>query len=116
MGMFGAKEFAQQIEMSTHDKFYCQLAAIRGHELRNDPNNMHQADFYTMLMKDSEQNKGIRNISVRKDGFVVFEFNSETEQNNFVNYLKTDFARFCLSIVKNTQNIHYGENGTYTLA
>ena len=91
------------------DKFYCQLAAIRGHELRNDPNNMHQADFYTMLMKDSEQNKGVRNVNVRKDGFIVFEFDSEIEQNNFVNYLKTDFARFCLSIVKNTQNIHYGE-------
>ena len=91
------------------DKFYCQLAAIRGHELRNDPNNMHQADFYTMLMKDSEQNKGVRNVNVRKDGFIVFEFDSEIKQNNFVNYLKTDFARFCLSIVKNTQNIHYGE-------
>lgn len=93
-----------------HDnKFYCQLAAIRGHELRNDPSRMHQNDFYTMLMKDSDQNKGVRNINVRKDGFIVFEFNTESEQNNFISYLKSDFARFCLSLVKNTQNIHYGE-------
>ena len=91
------------------NKFYCQLAAIRGHELRNDPSRMHQDDFYTMLMKDSAQNKGVRNINVRKDGFIVFEFNTELEQNNFISYLKSDFARFCLSLVKNTQNIHYGE-------
>jgi hypothetical protein len=90
-------------------KFYCQLAAIRGHELRNDPSHMHQNDFYTMLMKNSDQNKGVRNLNARKDGFIVFEFTSEVEQNNFISYLKSDFARFCLSIVKNTQNIHYGE-------
>lgn len=91
-------------------KFYCQLAAIRGHvNLTSKNKHIVQDDFYTVLMKDAEQNKGVRNLNVRKDGFIVFEFNTESEQINFINYLKTDFARFCLSIVKNTQNIHYGE-------
>lgn len=106
--------WSKRINSDTRDiddsKFYCQLAAIRGHvNLTSKNKHIVQDDFYTVLMKDAEQNKGVRNLNVRKDGFIVFEFNTESEQINFINYLKTDFARFCLSIVKNTQNIHYGE-------
>ena len=104
--------WSKRINSDTRDiddsKFYIQLAAIIGNHSKN-PDSLLKDDFYTMVMKDSEKNKGIRNLNVRKDGFIVFEFNTESEQINFINYLKTDFARFCLSIVKNTQNIHYGE-------
>jgi hypothetical protein len=89
-------------------KFYCQLAAIIGHANLTGE-TMVKHDFYTLVMKDSERNKGVRNLNVRKDGFIVYEFDTENEQNNFIDYLKTDFARFCLAITKNTQNNHYGE-------
>jgi hypothetical protein len=90
------------------NKFYCQLAGIIGNHSKS-PNSLLKDDFYTLVMKDSERNKGVRNFNVRKDGFIVFEFITETEQNNFIKYLKTDFARFCLALTKNTQNNHYGE-------
>lgn len=93
-----------------NSKYYCQLAAIRGHvNLTSKNKYIVQDDFYTMIMKDSNQNKGIRNLNVRKDGFIVYEFDTSDQLDNFINYLKSDFARFCLAILKNTQNIHYGE-------
>lgn len=92
------------------NKFHCQIAGIRGNvNLNSSDKHIVKNDFYTLLMKDSDKNKGVRNLNVRKDGFIVYEFETETEQINFINYLKTDFTRFCLSIVKNSQNTHYGE-------
>lgn len=38
-----------------------------------------------------------------------YGFKTELEANNFLNYVKTDFARFCLSIYKNNGNLHRGE-------
>ena len=89
--------------------FYVQLTAIRGNENRVHEDIMYKDDFYTLVMFDSNKNKGVRNTKVRKDGFVVFEFQTEKEQNNFISYLKTDFVRFCLSLLKNNKNNHYGE-------
>jgi hypothetical protein len=95
------------VEKINQSKFHVQLAAIRGHEAYTE--KMHKDDFYTMVMKNSESNKGIRNPDTRADTFIVFEFNTEIEQNNFLNYLKTDFARFCLAVLKNAQKNCYGE-------
>jgi site-specific DNA-methyltransferase (adenine-specific) len=57
----------------------------------------------------NDGNKGIRNLNVRKDAWLVWEFDTEQECDNYINYLRTDFARFLLSVLKNTQNNHYGE-------
>jgi hypothetical protein len=62
-----------------------------------------------MVMQDSDNNKGVRKPNSRNDGFIVFEFSTEIQQDNFIKYLKTDFARFCLAIVKNKADLHYGE-------
>ena len=94
-------------------KYYCQLAGIIGHSSKTN-GIMCKDDFYTMVMKDSDRNKGIRNTKVRKDGFLAWEFNTEPELENFISYLKTDFARFCLAIYKNAQNNHYGEMSLIT--
>ena len=92
-------------------KHYVQLAAIRGTPYRGNDCDAEILldDFYTMVMKDSEGNKGIRNSKVRKDGLLVWEFSSARVQDNFINYLKTYFSRFCLSLYKISQNNHYGE-------
>jgi site-specific DNA-methyltransferase (adenine-specific) len=62
-----------------------------------------------MIMKDSERNKGLRLETKRKDDArLIFSFNTEQEQDNFLNYLKTDFARFCLSMYKVHSNQRAG--------
>lgn len=38
-----------------------------------------------------------------------FSFKTEIEANNFLSYIKTNFARFSMSILKNNQNQHRGE-------
>ena len=81
------------------DKYYVQVARIRGNV---GIENMMQEDFFTFIQRDSEKNKGIRNNSERT---IVFSLNTEDEQNNFLNYLQTDFARLCLSMVKTNQGI-----------
>jgi hypothetical protein len=84
--------------------FYVQLASIIGHSQQTGV-TMLKDDFYTMVMKNSDNNKGIR----KKENINTFCFNSEHEQNNFIKYLKSDFARFCLSLYKINANIHRGE-------
>ena len=92
-------------------KYYCQLACIRGTPYRGSDLNadMLLNDFYTLVMKDFELNKGLRNPNARKDHYLVWELESEKELNNFISYLKTDFARFCLSVYKNANTSGYGE-------
>ena len=94
-------------------KYYCQFANVRGHvNISSDKKNMNEIvkdDFYTVSLKDSEENKGIRNSTARKDNFIVYEFRSEIERDNFIDYSKTYFARFCLSLQKNSGVNGYGE-------
>lgn len=87
-------------------KYHCQLAAIRGHV---DKEKMINDDFYTLIMDDSDGNKGIRGDFKRKNNpMPTFEFITNNEQNNFIEYLKTDFVCFCLSLYKDGQNISGG--------
>ena len=88
------------------DKFYIQFAEIRGTPNRSKKSDvMVLDDFYTMVMKNSDDNKGIRKTSIPP----TFEFDTETEVDNFIKYAKTDFARFCLSIYKNASQLSRGE-------
>lgn len=90
-------------------KHYVQLAAIRGHvDLTGDGSKIVKDDFYTMVMENSEGNKGIREKFKRKDRWIVWQFDTENQQENFISYLKTDFSRFCLSIYKFNADIGYG--------
>jgi len=63
---------------------------------------MLQEDFYTIVTKDIE-------ITNSKNKHIFFTFKEENEANNFLNYLKTDFCRFCLSIYKNNSQLDRGE-------
>jgi hypothetical protein len=63
--------------------------------------NMISDNFYVMVNKDTEVSKNSKQQP--------FAFATELEANNFLNYIKTDFARFCLSILKNNGNLRNGE-------
>lgn len=92
-------------------KLYVQMARIRGHvnlSAKSNSIEITQDDFYTMVMQDSVKNKGIRKTDQNPP---TFAFVTEKEQNNFIEYLKTDFARFCLSIYKNGVSLVGGELG-----
>jgi hypothetical protein len=83
----------------------CQLACIIGNHSK-DKNILVKNDFYTMTIKNSKANSGIRDTKL---SMPTFEFNSNIERDNFLSYLNTDFARFCLSLYKINANLHRGE-------
>ena len=100
---------------------YIQLAAIRGHILLNEehiqlaairgtqnrsknPYPMVLDDFYTLCMKDSKENVGLRKQSKHKHGEIVFN-----QCDVSIDYLCSDFVRFCLSLYKNQANLFYSE-------
>jgi site-specific DNA-methyltransferase (adenine-specific) len=64
-------------------------------------------NFYNMVNSSVE----ICEHKSSKKG-LKFYFKTKNEAQNFVRYLKTKFARFCLSIYKINQNIHRGELGS----
>lgn len=93
-------------------KHYCQLAAIIGN-IGKDGGRMWKDNFYTLVMKDSDRNKGIRqeNLVVSNGNTPppTFTFDSEMERDNFISYCKTFFTRFCLALLKSTQITVRGE-------
>ena len=92
---------------------YIQIAPIRGNIILEDyiqiasiktgeepyKTNMYRDDFYTLCMKNPINNLGLRNKNM-----IVFL----SEQVN-INYLCSDFVRFCFSIFKNNQHNDRGE-------
>ena len=110
--------WAHNVKAININKEYCQLAAIRGDvNDRNKKSNATNAskeiikdNFYTMTV-DVETCKGIRQSNLTRPGnpTPTFEFNTVIERDNFLHYINTDFARFCLAIYKNTSNLAVGE-------
>lgn len=74
------------------------ISKIRGSQCKI---NFFKDDFYTLIPRKC----GIKIDSI--DDF-KYTFNTQKEAYNFLNYLKTDFARFCLSLYKITGNIKSG--------
>ena len=86
--------------------FYCQLAGIRGNvNLKSMSSDIVKDDFYTFVMKDILSNFDVRKNDIK----CTFAFKTNLERTNFLNYLKTDFARFCLSIYKTNSHLDRGE-------
>jgi hypothetical protein len=82
---------------------YIQLAAIIGNHTKN-VDQMYENDFYTLCQKNSTNNLGLRkksNIDQNENVFLLSDISLE--------YLCSDFVRFCLALYKNKQNIHKGE-------
>jgi hypothetical protein len=81
--------------------FYINISQIRGHvDLKGT--NMLQNDFYTLITKDEIV------LNERKK-HLSYGFYDEHTANNFLKFLKTNFVRFCLSILKNNSQLCRGE-------
>ena len=92
-------------------KYWVNLAQIRGDVKFRDrigfPMNtkLVNDNFYTLCTK-----KITVETSPRKENALnQFSFNTEIEAINFLNFIKTKFVRFTLSIYKNNGNCHRGE-------
>jgi len=94
------------------NKQHCQFAAIRGNvnmSANSVSNTIVKDDFYTMNTQD-ESCKGIRILDLTRAGNPIptFQFPNENERDNFHEYCKTFFARFCLSLYKNNCDLSLG--------
>lgn len=88
-------------------KYYMiSFTGIRGNVNLKTDDTMVQKDFYTIVSVERKPQVSTEDVG---DSFLKFYFKSELECNNFLNYLKTNFVRFLLSIYKNNQNLHRGE-------
>lgn len=86
------------------NKFHVQLKQLMGNT--NVKVTLYGRSFFCYINEDNDYSVGKNpdgtiNTS-RKNNF---EFDTEAEQINFVNYLKTDFARFCLHFKKFNKNL-----------
>ena len=82
--------------------YYINTAQIRGHVNLKSEKDMLIDDFYTIITKDTS-------VTEDKNKHMFFSFKSDIEANNFLNFLKTNFCRFCLSIYKNNSQLDRGE-------
>lgn len=100
------------------NEWYCQLADAIGQPDR--------PEYYGFLLKDYANNLGIRKSGLDENGNPVmkvksgkeyqeepidnsFKFATEQEARNFINYCRTDFARFCLVISKKGKDLNTGQ-------
>ena len=77
--------------------WHVNIAGVRGNE-------SHETDtlFYTIVTAGLVPSK-------EKDKNTRVSFKTKEEAEHFIAYLKTNFARFCLSILKGNGNLHRGE-------
>ena len=99
--------------------FILSITSMRGHK--------DTSDFYTIIsnnLKELNKREGtykdISKIVINTDDKqghyftkkvleYYFAFDTEVELNNFINYLKTDFVRICLYLIKTTMHLDNGE-------
>lgn len=95
----------EKIHLNEEGDFYINLSQIRGHVDLNSDKVMLKSDFYTLCTKDLKPSTSKR--QQREKTQVAFKF--ESQADNFLEYVRTNFVRFCLSINKINQNLYCGE-------
>jgi hypothetical protein len=80
-------------------KYYLNISRIRGHVSKE---TMFKDDFYTMVTR-------VLKIEESKTKSMWMAFENKQEAENTLRYLKTNFARFALSILKTNSDIDRGE-------
>jgi hypothetical protein len=81
-------------------KFFVNIASIRGHSIKGS-RSLYSPDYFTFLPDGA----GVEG----EPKFQAAGFQSEEEAKRFIDYLRSDFARFCLSVVKTNTHLNRGE-------
>jgi L-2-hydroxyglutarate oxidase LhgO len=79
--------------------WFINIAGIRGNHGRAE---MTKSDFFTFVTKVDVPEKA-------KGKYIFLSFKTKIEAKNCLSYIKTDFARFCLSILKQNHHLNRGE-------
>lgn len=87
----------KRVDLEPTKKYLINLSYVRGN---TNLETMISEDFYTFVPKD-------KIVETKKTHPIYFQFDTEKEAQNFLNYIKTDFTRFCLSIYKLNQHFKY---------
>jgi len=87
--------------IGTHGNYYVTLPKVRGSSAGRieHKDGVLCKDFYTLIAKDTMP-------TTEPTGDMFIGFNTLKEANSFIKYIKTDFARFCLALLKFDANIH----------
>jgi site-specific DNA-methyltransferase (adenine-specific) len=86
---------------NTNGNYYINVAQHRGNHTKKGK-KLYKDDFYTIVTKNDTP-------TTEHTKHLWFGFKNENEANNFLQYLKTNFVRFCLSIYKNNSQVCRGE-------
>jgi len=86
-----------RLRTNTDESFFVNFSPIRDNVNRKG-SKMVADDFYTIVTRDLK-------VEERATKKSWWSFKTQQEAHNFLNYLKTDFARFGLAVLKNTQNL-----------
>jgi hypothetical protein len=89
--------------LKNKNSYFIELTNVRGHIENQRQDRMVKEDFFTII---SDKNKIMKGRNPQYN--IWFEFETEIEANNFLSYIKTDFARMCLSLIKRDQNMKFG--------
>lgn len=81
-------------------EWYVPLAGVMGHISQTDDDLFSQNDFTILITRNAKPYQSPNDIKPYK----YFNFDTEQECWNFINYLKTDFVRTCVYIGK--YNLH----------
>lgn len=105
-------------ETNPNENWWCiKIPKIRGNVGKG--NKKESNDFYTIISNNEtfikDGNYGQYKNIVKKPNqrgkydFLYFAFDTKNELDNFINYIKTDFVRTCLCLIKKGANMHRGE-------
>ena len=102
-------------EYSDDNDWCIKISRIRGHKGKGQ--GKEDPDFYTIISNNEKflysdtigQYKNMINTKGLQSGFRFYiSFNNKIELNNFVNYIKSDFARASLYLLKTSPNVISG--------
>ena len=85
-------------------EFYCQSADIIGTP-SSENKSLGTGCFYTILLQNPQNNSGIRKNTIKNS----FKFACENHRKYFLLYCQSDFARFCIALLKNNTTFKAGE-------
>ena len=99
------KNLQDVIKIDDGSNFYVNISQITGNVFTNSETEMVKNDFYTLVGKEIT----VSNEPRKQREKTQVSFIKKEDANNFIKYLKTDFVRFCLSMLKNNKNVYCGE-------